>query len=135
MSLLTTNESMKKNHVRTREKVAKATYFASLKFVAGWPYLLLEYNVDKVKYDGKGNVERFKGRLVAQGYSQKYGIDYEETFSPVAHFSFICSIIAYAVEQKMLIHQMDVVTAFLNGDLKEDIYMRQPPGYAQAGRK
>ena len=91
--------------------------------------------VFRVKYDGKGLVERFKGRLVAQGYSQKYGIDYDETFSPVARFSSIRTLLAFAVEMEMQIHQMDVVTAFLNGDLKEEIYMQQPPGYTQPGKE
>ena len=74
-----------------------------------------------VKYDGDGEVKRFKGRLVAQGFSQKYGIDYEETSSPVARFSSIHTILAYAAQRGMLVHQMDVITAFLNGDLKEGI--------------
>ena len=87
--------------------------------------------VFRVKYDSNGQVERFKGRLVAQGYSQKYGIDYDETFFPVARFSSICTLLAFAVEMGMQIHQMDVVTAFLNGDLKEEIYMQQPSGYIQ----
>ena len=62
----------------------------------------------------------------------KHGIDYGET-SPVAHISFIHTVLAYAVEQGMKIHQMDVVNAFLNGDLNEDIYMQQPPGYVNKG--
>ena len=88
----------------------------------------------RVKYDGEGKVDRFKGRLVAQGYSQKYGIDYEETFSPVACFSSIRTILAYAAERGMLVHQMDVITAFLNDDLKEEIYMELPPGFLQEGK-
>ena len=91
--------------------------------------------VFRVKYDSEGRVERFKGRLVAQGYSQKYGIDYDETFSPVARYSSIRTLLAFAVEMGMQIHQMDVVTAFLNGDLKEEIYMQQPPGYTQVGKE
>ena len=89
----------------------------------------------KIKYNGQGSIERFKGRLVAQGHTQKYGIDYEETFAPVAHYSSIRTILAYAVEKRMKIHQMDVITAFLNGDLNEDIYMEQPPGYVQEGKE
>ena len=88
-----------------------------------------------VKYDGKGDVDRFKGQLLAQGYSQKYGIDYDETFSPVPRFSSIRTLLAYAAEQGMLVHQMDVVTAFLNGDLKEEIYMEQPSGFTQPGEE
>ena len=91
--------------------------------------------VFKVKHDSQGRIERFKGRLVAKGYSQKYGIDYDETFSPVVRFSSIRTLLAYAVQHRMLIHQMDVVTAFLNGQLNEDIYMQQPPGYIQPGQE
>ena len=91
--------------------------------------------VFRVKYDGIGEVKSFKGRLVAQGFSQKYGIDYDEVFSPVARFSSIRTLLAFAVERKMLIHQMDVVTPFLNGDLKEEIYMRLPPGYVKPGKE
>ncbi len=78
---------------------------------------------------------RSKGRLVAQGYSQKYGVDYDEVFSPVARFSSIRTLLAFAVKRGMMVHQMDVVTAFLNGDLKEDIYMQQPPGYVSPGKE
>ena len=89
--------------------------------------------VFKVKHDGDGEVERFKGRLVAKGYSQKYGIDYDETFSPVVRFSSIRTLLALAVQKGMLIHQMDVVTAFLNGRLEEEIFMQQPEGYITPG--
>ena len=88
----------------------------------------------KVKYNGQGSIEQFKGRLVAQGHTQKYGIDYEETFAPVAHYSSIRTILAYAVEKRMKIHQMDVITEFLNGDLNEDIYTKQPPGHQRFWR-
>jgi len=83
----------------------------------------------KVKYGDQGQVERFKGRLVAKGYSQKYGLDFDETFSPVVRFDSIRALLAFAVQRKMMIHQMDVVAAFLHGDLEEDIYMEQPEGY------
>jgi len=89
--------------------------------------------VFKVKHRSDGRVERFKGRLVAKGFSQRRGIDYFETYSPVVRFSSIRALIAFAVQNGMCIHQMDVVTAFLNGDLHEDIYMQQPDGYIQPG--
>ena len=91
--------------------------------------------VFKVKHGSNGKVERFKGRLVAKGYDQKYGIDYDETFSPVVRFSSIRALIALAVQNGMLLHQMDVVTAFLNGKLDEEIYMQQPKGYIRFGEE
>ena len=80
-----------------------------------------------------GTVDRYKARLVAQGYAQKPGIDYEETFSPVVHQSSLTTLLSYGVDKGMLIHQMDVVTAFLNGKLTEEIYMRQPDGFIESG--
>ncbi len=64
-----------------------------------------------------------------KGFLQKYGIDYSETFAPVARMSSIRIILAVAVEKKMHVHQMEVKTAFLNGDLEEEIYVEQPEGY------
>ena len=88
--------------------------------------------VFKVKYR---RVERFKGRLVAKGFTQTYGIDYDETFSPVVRFSSIRALLAFAVQNNMLIHQMDVVTVFLSGKLDEEIYMHQPDGYVVQGKQ
>lgn len=72
---------------------------------------------------------------MAKGYTQKYGQDYDETFSPVVRYSSIQMLLAFAVQNGMLIHQMDVVTAFLNGTLGEEIYMDQPPGYIKKGEE
>ena len=91
--------------------------------------------VFKVKYRSDGEVERFKARLVAKGCAQKPGIDYDETFSPVVKFQSIRVLHALAVQNKLLLHQMDVVTAFLNGALDENIYMQQPDGYVQQGKE
>ena len=91
--------------------------------------------VFKLKHSCDGRVERFKGRLVAKGYSQKHGLDYDETFSPVVRHQSIRALLAYGVQNGMLIHQMDVVTAFLNGELEEDIYMKQPKGYVVPGKE
>ena len=91
--------------------------------------------VFKVKHDETWKVERFKGRLVAKGFLQKYGIDYDETFSPVVRFSSIRALLAVGISRKMLIHQMDVVTAFLNGTLDKEIYMQQPEGCVEPGKE
>ena len=74
----------------------------------------------KTKYDADGNVEIYKAHLVAQGYNQRYGIDYNRTFSPVVRFELVCTVIALDAKYSLELHQMDVKTAFLNGELKED---------------
>ena len=79
----------------------------------------------KVKVGPDGSVERHKGRLVAQGYSQKYGLDYDETFSPVVRTESVRTVIALVTKNNLLLHQMDVTTAFLNGILEEEVYMKQ----------
>lgn len=82
--------------------------------------------VFNIKRDKRGNIERFKSRLVAKGCSQRYGVDYTETFSPVVRYSSLRLVLALAVEYNLHIHQMDVATAYLNGILNEDVYMKQP---------
>ncbi|KAG3103454.1 Retrovirus-related Pol polyprotein from transposon TNT 1-94 [Phytophthora idaei] len=82
-----------------------------------------------VKENQNGEIERFKARLVTKGFSQKYGIDYDETFAPVAKFTSIRAVLSMAAKYGLKLHQMDVKTAFLNGVLDEDIYMAQPDGY------
>lgn len=75
-----------------------------------------------------GNPIRYKARLVARGFSQQYLIDYNETFAPIARIASFRFILALANQYNLLIHHMDVVTAFLNGKLKEEIYMKVPQG-------
>ena len=72
---------------------------------------------------------------VSSCVAQKYGIDYDETFSPVVRFSSIRVLLAYAIQNDMHVHQMDVITAFLNGNLDEYIYMEQPDRYAVPGKE
>jgi hypothetical protein len=67
--------------------------------------------------------------LVAQGFSQKEGIDYEETFAPVARLEAIVIILSFSVAKVFRLYQMDVKSAFLNGFLEEEVYVRQPPGF------
>ena len=91
--------------------------------------------VFKVKHKADGSVERHKARLVAQGFSQKYGVGYDETFSPVVRFESIRAVIALAVEKGLKLHQMDVNTAFLHREQKEEIYMKQPEGFVTEGKE
>jgi hypothetical protein len=82
----------------------------------------------KSKEGDKGEVVRNKSRLVAQGFSQKEGIDYKETFALVARLEAIRVLLAFSVAKGFKLHQMDVKSAFLNGVLEEEVYVRQPPG-------
>ena len=81
-----------------------------------------------VKENQDGEVERFLSRLVAKGFLQKFGIDYEETFALVAKFTSIRIILSLAAKYHLNVHQMDVKTAFQKGEPDEAIYMAQPDG-------
>ena len=91
--------------------------------------------VFKIKENADGSVERYKARIVAQGFSQKPHLDYTETFAPVAKFASLRTILAIAAIEDMELHHMDVSSAFLNGDLEEDIYMAQPEGFVDPGQE
>jgi hypothetical protein len=87
--------------------------------------------VFRKKYTDTGEVEKYKARLVARGFTQVKGVDYHETFSPVVKFASIRTLLALAVQHSYIVHQMDVTTAYLNGDLEEEIYMTQPESYVK----
>src|SRR3954471_22941781 len=89
----------------------------------------------KKKNDSDGNVSIYKARLVAKGLRQIQGVDYEETFSPVAMIKSIRILLAIAAYHDYEIWQMDVKTAFLNGNLTEDVYMSQPEGFVDPKNK
>ena len=86
-----------------------------------WVYSL------KVRSDG--GIDRYKARLVAQGYKHEYGIDYEETFAPVVKMTTMRCLLGIAAACNWPLWQMDVKNAFLHGNLKEIVYKRPPPGY------
>jgi hypothetical protein len=89
----------------------------------------------KIKHVADGSIEKYKARFVARGFSQKEGIDYEETFTPVARYTSIRTIIALAAKMKWKLHQMDVKTAFLNDVIKEEVYIEKPQGFEVEDRK
>jgi hypothetical protein len=83
----------------------------------------------KIKHIVDGNIERHKMRFVARGFSQMEGIDYEETFAPIARYTSIWMIISPVAFMGWRVHQMDVKTTFLNGEIKEEVYIEQPDGF------
>ena len=89
----------------------------------------------KKKMKSDGTIDKFKARLVVQGFRQKAGIDYFDTYAPVARITTIRLLIALAAIHNLVIHQMDVKTAFLNGDLGEEVYMKQPEGFVESGNE
>ncbi|NDA63213.1 MAG: hypothetical protein EBX50_14410 [Chitinophagia bacterium] len=91
--------------------------------------------VYRIKRDAAGNIKRWKARLVAKGYSQVEGLDFTETFAPVAKFSSIRILLSFAAAKDWECHHMDVKTAFLNGELEEEIYMEQPEGFVKDGEE
>ena len=110
-------ESLQKNNTYELVKLPKGRKALRNK----WVY--------KLKKDGRGDLVKYKARLVVKGFGQKKGIDFDEIFSPVVKLSSIKIILGLATNQDLEIEQLDVKTAFLHGDLEEEIYMQQPEGF------
>lgn len=91
--------------------------------------------VFKLKRDETGKIIRHKARIVAQGYSQKYGDDYTDVFAPVTRQTTLRMMIAVAAKKGLVLKQFDVKTAYLNGIIEEELYMRQPPGFITPGQE
>ncbi|KAF2361468.1 Integrase catalytic core [Trinorchestia longiramus] len=89
----------------------------------------------KKKTGPDGSVCSYKAKLVAQGYAEKFGVDYHETFSPVVRVESVRAVLAFAAKHNLQLHHMDVATAFLNGELSEEIYLTQPEGFVSGGKE
>jgi len=91
----------------------------------------------KTKLNEYGEVDKYKARLVAKGYTQQYGVDYMEVFAPVTRMDTIQLILALAAQKEWSLFQLDVKSAFLHGELNEEVYIEQPSGYVikEAGKK
>lgn len=91
--------------------------------------------VFKLKKDAAGNVSRYKARLVARGYSQQCGVDFDKMFAPVTNQTTLRALLAIASTEGIALKHLDVKTAYLNGNLEEEVFMKQPPGFTEPGRK
>jgi hypothetical protein len=113
--------SLLENGTWELEKLPEGAKALSMKWV---------YNI---KRDAQGNVERYKARLMAKGYLQREGIDFEEVYAPVSKHTTLRALLAVVAERDLVLQQLDVKTAFLNEELEEEIYMQQAQGYEEGG--
>ena len=92
-------------------------------------------SIYKIKTHSDGSIERYKARLFAKSFIQEYGIDYKETFAPVARISSVCAFLVVVAASKWDFFQMDVKNALLNRNLSEEVYMQSPPSLSMRPNK
>ncbi|KAM0011112.1 putative RNA-directed DNA polymerase [Helianthus debilis subsp. tardiflorus] len=91
--------------------------------------------VYKTKLNEKGEVDKYKARLVVKGYTQRYGVDYGEVFAPVARWDTVRTLLALAAQRRWVVNQLDVKSAFLHGELEETVFVDQPQGFTKPGEE
>ncbi|KAL0303185.1 UNVERIFIED_CONTAM: Retrovirus-related Pol polyprotein from transposon TNT 1-94 [Sesamum radiatum] len=89
----------------------------------------------KIKFNQYGSIQKYKARLVAKGYSEQPGIDFTETYAPVARIETIRIVLAVAAQLELQVYQLDVKSAFLNGEIEEEVYVEQPEGFIVKGKE
>ena len=115
-------KSLEKNNTYTLQPVPRGRKVVKCKWIF------------KIKRKFDGGV-RYKARLVAKGFTQKHGVDYKETFAPVVKYKSLRLLLAIANERSMVCHQMDVTTAFLNGDIDHEVWVQPPEGLLKPGQE
>ena len=116
-------QSIERNNTWTLTKLAPNHKAIGLKWVF------------KLKRDAVGNVVKHRARMVAKGYVQEKGIDFKEVFAPVARLETIRLILELTTKENWLVHHLDVKSAFLHGDLKEEVYISQPTRFLVKGKE
>ena len=119
---------------REMEVVEKNGTWKLTKLPPGHKVIGLKW-IFKIKRDTNGEISKYKARIVAKGYVQKQGIDFEEIFAPVTRLETVRLLLALAVNKGWEVHHLDVKTAFLNGEIQEEVYVSQPEGFVQKGKE
>ncbi|KAJ3676856.1 hypothetical protein LUZ60_002580 [Juncus effusus] len=117
-----------------RARSLRDLYEATIELHLGHKPIGVKWVYEK-NVNAQGEAERYKTRLVAKGYNQREGIDYDEVFAPVARMETVRLLILLAAQSKWPIYQMDLKSAFLNGVLEEEVYIKEPPGYVKTEKE
>lgn len=128
------NQNWKEAMKREIEAVEKNGTWKLTQLPTGHKAIRLKW-VFKIKRNTNGDIIKYKARIVAKGYVQKEGVDFDEIFAPVTRIETVRMLLALAANNGWEVHHLDVKTAFLNGEIREEVYVQQPEGFVQKGRE